>query len=132
MEGTLHYKLAQAGIDLAMVDPQLVKQAFEALPNPNALTRRQCGLCETCQHDPTAHSQCDGNAPEDHHYSSWHEEVNGLVYLTTDQNVAHSMPEIRQKALEDLSHYIRPCMPEYGDCKGCEAGAECDAAHTCR
>lgn len=58
--------------------------------------------------------------------------MNELVYLTTDQNVAMVMPEIRQKALEELSQFLTIHEPEYGGCDGCEAGAECDAAHTCR
>ena len=128
----LTWKQEEGRMRVGEFDPQLVKQAFDELPNPDLILPSQCGLCETCRHDPAAHSQCDGNAPNEHRYPSWHQTLNELVYLTTEQNVAFVMPEIRQKALEDMSHYLTIYKPEYGGCAGCEAGADCEAAHTCR
>jgi len=82
---------------------QRVLDTFNSLPCPDSISSEQCGLCETCQHDPLAHSQCDKTAPKTHDYTKWHNHVNGLVYLATDENVAVLMPQLKIKAIVELS-----------------------------
>ena len=50
----LTWKQEEGRMRVGEFDPQLVKQAFDELPNPDLIVPNQCGLCETCRHDPAA------------------------------------------------------------------------------
>ena len=131
MEGVFYYKSDKCEVDLSSYEPQVVKEAFEKLGEPDMFRWNQCGLCDTCQDNHTMHIMCDGGAPENHRYKRWYEEVEGLIYLLNDWFCTEQMDEIQAETLKKLGHFMRPSEPEYAECDGCEAGAECLSAHTC-